>query len=91
MRRAVFFAICFAMLAAGAYGQSSSTMADDQVNAGYLQSVKPYTLAAGSNADGGGVLGRHSSGAVLGVDSVANWSSYFYEPGFDSFGGTQFT
>jgi len=27
----------------------------------------------------------------LGVDSVANWSSYFYAPGFDSFGGTQFT
>jgi len=37
------------------------------------------------------VLGKHSSGAVLGIDSATNWSSYFYEPGFDSFGGTQFT
>ena len=37
------------------------------------------------------MLGKHSSGAVLGIDSVTNWSSYFYEPGFDSFGGTQFT
>jgi hypothetical protein len=57
----------------------------------YLQGVKPYSRATGSNADGGGVLGRHSSGAVLGIDSVTNWSSYFYEPGFDSFGDTQFT
>ena len=54
MRKAVFFAICFAMLAATAYGQSSSTMADDQVNASYLQGVKPYSRATGSNADGGG-------------------------------------
>jgi hypothetical protein len=59
------FAICCAVLAATAYGQSSSTMADDQVNASYLQGVKPYSRAAGSNAEGGGVLGRHSSGAVL--------------------------
>jgi hypothetical protein len=54
MRKAVFFAICFAILAATAYGQSSSTMADDQVNASYLQGVKPYSRATGSNADGGG-------------------------------------
>jgi hypothetical protein len=92
MRKAVSFAIFFASLVAGTvYGQSASTMADDQVNASYLQRVKPYSLATGSNADGGGVLGKHSSGAVLGVDSVANWSSYFYQPGCDLFGGTQFT
>jgi hypothetical protein len=91
MRKAVFFAIFFALVTGTVYGQSASTMADDQVNASYLQGMKPYMHATGSNADGGGVLGRHSSGAVLGVDSVANWSSYFYEPGFDSFGGTQFT
>jgi hypothetical protein len=84
MRKAVFSAICFAVLTATAYGQSSSTMADDQVNASYLRGVKPYSRATSSNADGGGVLGRHSSGAVLGIDSVTNWSSYNISTSQDS-------
>ena len=91
MRKAVFFAVVLCALAGTVNGQSPATKADDQVDASFLKNARPYTTAGGSNADGGGVLGRHSSGAVLGVDSVANWSSYFYEPGFDSFGGTQFT
>jgi hypothetical protein len=77
MRKAVSFAIFFALVAGTVYGQSASTMADDQVNASYLQRVKPYSLATGSNADGGGVLGKHSSGAVLGVDSVAELEQLF--------------
>jgi len=91
MRKALVLGIFFALSAATVYGQSGSTLADDQVTASYLAGVKPHTLAANSNADGSGVLGRRSTGGVLGIDSVANWSSYFYEPGFDSFGNTQFT
>jgi len=69
----------------------AQSMADDQVPISFTLSAKPYTLAAGSNATGGGVLGRRSSGSALGIDSVANWSSYFYYQGLDSNGFTQFT
>jgi hypothetical protein len=72
MRKAVFLGIFFALSAGTVYGQSGSTLADDQVTASYLASVKPHTLAANSNADGSGVLGRRSSGGELGIDSVAN-------------------
>jgi hypothetical protein len=65
-------------------------MADDQLPASYTLTTNPHTAHA-SSAAGGGVLGRHSNASLLGVDSVVNWSSYFYLPGFDSFGGTQFT
>jgi len=35
-----------------------------------------------SGADGsGGVLGSKTSGPVLGIDTLPNWSSYFYFPG----------
>jgi hypothetical protein len=40
---------------------------------------------------GGGVLGQRANGNVLGVDSLPNWSSYFYEPGLDTNGFVQFT
>ena len=61
----------------------------DQLPASYLKSatVKHYT---GASEAAGGVLGRRSTGGLLGVDSIPNWSSYFYFPGVDSFGGAQF-
>jgi hypothetical protein len=66
-------------------------MQDDQVPISFINSTNPHTLQSRDAADGGGVIGNRSNGSLLGIDSVANWSSYFYFPGFDSFGGTQFT
>ena len=37
------------------------------------------------------VLGGRSNGCIIGIDSVVNWSSYFYEPGLDGNGFPQFT
>ena len=64
---------------------------DDQLPASYLNNVVPHSSHSGNAAGSGGVLGNKSNASVLGVDSVTNWSSYFYLPGFDSFGGTQYT
>jgi hypothetical protein len=69
----------------------AQSMQDDQVPISFTLNANPHSLSAGSNATGGGVLGRRSSGGALGIDSVANWSSYFYIPGFDGNGFTQFT
>jgi hypothetical protein len=69
----------------------AQSMPDDQVPISFTLSANPHSLSAGSNATGGGVLGRRSSGGALGIDSVANWSSYFYLPGLDGNGFTQFT
>jgi hypothetical protein len=88
MRVAVIAALLFLALPGFVRAQS---MADDQVPISFALSAKPHTLASGSNATGGGVLGRRSSGSALGIDSVANWSSYFYYQGLDLNGFTQFT
>jgi len=70
-----------------AHGQ---TLADDQVPVSYIQNATSLHALNGSATAGGGSLGHRSNGSVLGVDSVPNWSSSFYDPGFDSFGNTQF-
>jgi hypothetical protein len=88
MRAAVIAALLFLALPGFVRAQS---MQDDQVPISFTLSANPHSLASGSNATGGGVLGRRSSGGALGIDSVANWSSYFYYQGFDSNGFTQFT
>ena len=44
-----------------------------------------------SDAAGGGHLGHRSTGGLLGIDSIPNWSSYFYFPGVDQFGNPQFS
>jgi len=88
MRASVIAALLFLALPGFVRAQS---MADDQVPISFTLSAKPHTLAGGSNATGGGVLGRRSSGGALGIDSVANWSSYFYYQGLDLNGFTQFT
>ena len=69
----------------------AQSMQDDQVPISFTLNANPHSLSAGSNATGGGVLGRRSSGGALGIDSVVNWSSYFYLPGLDGNGFTQFT
>lgn len=91
-------ALCTAVIAgtlliapAAFAGQQAGSMQDDQVSIDFIRSASPGTLRAASSAAGGGVLGRRSNGAQLGVDSLPNWSSYFYLPGFDSNGNTQFT
>src|ERR1700694_892987 len=90
--RAVFCAVLLlAAVPACVRAQASRSADNDVLPLSFLQNVHPHTARAGSAADGGGVLGSRSNGSVLGVDSVVNWSSYFYEPGFDSNGNLQFT
>lgn len=62
---------------------------DDQVDPSFVTNFRPQSFK-GPSAGAGGVLGRRSTGGLLGIDSIPNWSSYFYFPGFDSFGNTQF-
>jgi hypothetical protein len=91
MRPVLFAALLVATLPASVDAQQSRNADDDVLPLSFLQNVNPHSLHSGSNADGGGVLGSHSNGSVLGVDSVVNWSSYFYDPGVDSNGFPQFT
>src|SRR6202035_3592305 len=64
---------------------------DDQIPAGSILNASHLTGTSKTANLGGGVLGNRSNGSVLGLDTISNWSSYFYEPGFDSFGNLQFT
>jgi hypothetical protein len=91
MRPVLFSALLLAALPACVNAQVSPSADNDVLPLSFLQNANPHTIRAGSNADGGGVLGNRSNGSVLGVDSVVNWSSYFYEPGVDSSGFPQFT
>ena len=59
---------------------SAAAVDDDQLPANFQPKVLRHPLGA-SDAAGGGVLGRSSNGSVLGVDSLQNFSSYFYYPG----------
>lgn len=88
MRVTGLLTLLFLALPAAGHGQS---LADDQVSADFVLNTNPHMAqSATANAGGGGRLGNRSNGSVLGVDSVGNWSSSFYDPGFDSFGNTQF-
>lgn len=86
MRLVAIAALLFASIPATVMGQA----ADDQLPASFIKNMKPTTVHGPSIGDGG-VLGGRSSGNTLGVDSVVNWSSYFYIAGANSFGGIQFT
>jgi hypothetical protein len=55
----------------------------------FALTTNPHTYHAKSTADGG-VLGGRSNGSLLGIDSVVNWSSYFYLFRLDSNGFPQF-
>lgn len=76
--------LAFAVPAFG-YAQS---LPSDQVPLEYVRTANPK-MHSSVYADGGsGVLGKRSSAGVLGVDSIPNWSSYFYKPAAD---GSQYT
>jgi len=87
MRLAVLAAIFLIGVPASVYGQA---MEPDQVPVSFTLTTNPHTYNAKSIADGG-VLGGRSNGSLLGIDSVVNWSSYFYFFGLDSNGFPQFT
>ncbi|MBV9435339.1 MAG: hypothetical protein JOZ44_04770 [Acidobacteria bacterium] len=91
--RATLAALLFSCVSFFAFGQQLvGPNGDDSVSLDYVRSLKLTGDRGASNALGGGVLGRQSSGGLLGIDSVANWSSYFYEPGvIDQFGDLQFS
>jgi hypothetical protein len=89
MRNSLLVALLCVALPVCAFAQGS--MQSDQVPRNFALSSNPHTLHVGSNAAGGGKLGNRSNSSLLGIDSVVNWSSYFYYPGVDSFGNPQFT
>ena len=90
--RAVFFAaLLLTAVPACVNAQATRSADDDVLPLSFLQNANPHSLRSGSNADGGGKIGNRSNGSVLGVDSVVNFSSYFYDPGVDSNGFPQFT
>jgi hypothetical protein len=89
MRNCVFVALLCVALPVCASAQSG--MQDDQVPRNFTLNANPHTLHAGSNAAEGGKLGNRSNGSLLGIDSITNWSSYFYDRGVDSNGNLQFT
>ena len=78
------------LLALPVYGYTQG-LAPDQVATDFIQSANPHMLHSPTANAGGGTLGTRSNGSLLGIDSVPNWSSYFYEQGFDANGGTQYT
>ena len=83
------FAALAAILAlpVSVYGQAPS----DQVPSSFVTNLNPHALHTKLAAAGGGVLGGRSNASLLGIDSIVNWSSYFYFPGVDSNGFPQFT
>jgi hypothetical protein len=90
--RVARFAVLVSVLCAALPALTFAQMEPDQIDAGFFANATPHTGL--HNLSAGGVLGTRSSGSLLGIDSVANWSSYFYQPGiaFSAFGvGIQFT
>lgn len=81
--------LCTVILAAVSPLSAQAQTADDQLPNNYVLTIKG--AHTGRPEAGGGVLGRRSNGSLLGVDSLPNWSGYFYEPGFDGSDFTQFT
>src|SRR5579871_2557591 len=69
----------------------STALESDQLPNTYVPHNQTITLDGHNSSAAGGKLSRHSNAGVLGVDSLTNWSSYFYLPGADSNGFTQFT
>src|SRR5471030_1605737 len=87
--RSVFAVLLVAAIPAALHAQAP--MEPDQLPASFAQNTNPHALRPSQAADGGGTLGRRSNGNALGIDSLPNWSSYFYRPGLDSNGFPQFT
>ena len=87
MRFAVKATMLLLALPVSGFGQGTSSNAD-QVSIDYVLSANTHMLHSSTANAGGGVLGRRSNGNALGIDSVVNWSSYFYEAAAD---GSQYT
>lgn len=77
MKSKLLLAVCCAAFSVAVSAQENPS---DQVPLTYIQNAKPHTGRPGA-AGSGGVLGHQSQGSVLGIDTVANWSSYFYRAG----------
>jgi hypothetical protein len=91
MRIALITALALALAPAVLNAQTPAGMADDQLDSSFLNTTNPHTARFNEAAAGGGVLGNRSNGSLLGIDSIPNWSSYFYYPGVDSNGFPVFT
>jgi hypothetical protein len=78
--------LIFALPVCG-FGQGTSSNSD-QLSVDYIRSANPHMLHSSTANAGGGYLGKRSNGNALGIDSVPNWSSYFYEAAAD---GSQYT
>lgn len=74
--------VCAALIAAAslASGLASAQVADDQLDPSALLNYSPHALGASefAAAGGSGVLGKHTRSGLLGIDSIPNFSSYFY-------------
>jgi len=86
-----FFSVLVTFLLAAPMSVLAQSVAEDQLPAGFLQTVNPHMGRSKTANAGGGVLGTRSNASVLGIDTLPNWSSYFYYPGVDSNGFPQFT
>ena len=86
-----FSALTTALILALPISGLAQGIPDDQIAAGSILNANHFTATSKTANLGGGVLGNRSNGSVLGLDTIPNWSSYFYEPGFDSFGNLKFT
>jgi hypothetical protein len=69
-----------AMVAGLVAGQSALALEPDELDASYVPKVLMHDSGLASNG-AGGVLGGRFSGSQLGIDSLPNFSSYFYFPG----------
>jgi len=70
----------------------AQTQDSDQVSPVFLQTVKMTTdLPLAAAGGGSGKTGRVANGSLLGVDTVDNFSSFFYNPGLDGNGLPQYT
>lgn len=73
----------------GAIGLATATLMlsparaweSDQMSAGDALKLTPRTAHLRDTDALGGVLGNRANGSLLGIDSVPNFSSYFYQPG----------
>lgn len=86
-----FVVLVFVCVAMPVCAFAQGSMPPDELPPNFLLSANPHTLHVGSTAAGGGKLGNRSNGTLLGIDSISNWSSYFYYPGVDGNGNPQFT
>ena len=84
------FTVCAAFLTAPIV--LAQTANNDMLPASFLATAKTYDVPGNSVGAGGGVLGRRTNGNLLGIDSLPNWTSYFYYPGvIDQFEDPQYT